>query len=582
MAFNWEEGDIVSGGATVSTPQEQPSGFNWDSGQEITTPSKVTKSGIDQSYQATNYGSLGAAGKFVQPRTQAEATALDVKSQQKYKPSFPFESEKDITTSSSLITNPLPAVGKTIGNIPSSTLQMGKDLVSLVTSPIQTLKGIKGLVTGAVQKVIPGYQADEKYVDSLVENYKERYGSYDNLKRTIVNDPMGFGSELFALLQGGATAIGKGKQFNTLVSKTAQPIIKPTSQLYNKAKTMATNINNKLYGGVSGIGSSSADLAYKGNKEFLSAARGKVTPEEITNIIQDTSDKLINKLDDLKNNKSSEYGKAQSALEDLAVPINTRELGTEVSTWLYNNKVRLGENGLDFSKSKFVYDPKAQEAINIIYQEMMAKPNISTAGELNTFIQKLSPLYKEGNSARSLISRTQDATRQLLNNVDEYTKLTSKYKKTLSDMSLLEDDISSINKLLSKGDTDAAVKKLTKIVKSNNDGKKAVLDLMKQETGKDITPTILGYNASPWMSRFGKKALEFGAIGSMFGKFNSKALLLLAATSPRITTEFLNALGVINRTGAKVGSTIGNMKIPAATTGVVSGVKNIPYLPKSK
>jgi hypothetical protein len=291
----------------------------------------VTKSGIDQSYQTTDYGSLGTAGKFTLPRTQSEATALDVKSQQKYKPTFPFESSKDITTSSSLVTNPLPAVGKTIGNIPSSTLQMGKDLVSLVTSPVQTFKGIKGLVTGAIQKAIPGYQADEKYVDSLVENYKERYGSYDNLKRTIVNDPMGFGSELFALLQGGATAIGKGKQFNTLVSKTAQPIIKPTNALYNKAKDLSIKFNNTMYGGINQTGGKAMSMAYESNPDFLKAMRGKVTADDMINITQEAANNIESKLESLRTNKSTTYGKIMSELDNIKTPIPATPISDKLS-----------------------------------------------------------------------------------------------------------------------------------------------------------------------------------------------------------------------------------------------------------
>ena len=300
--------------------------------EPLSTPTKITKSGLDQSYQTTNYGNLGSAGKFALPRTASEASTLDVKSQQKYKPSYPFESGKDITTSSSLITNPLPAVGKTIGNIPSSTLQMGKDLLSLVTSPIQTLKGIKGLVTGAVQKVIPGYQADEKYVDSLVENYKERYGSYDNLKRTIVNDPMGFGSELFALLQGGATAIGKGKELNTLVSKTGQLVTKPTTQLYNKATGWAEKINNKLYGGITQTGETGMGLAYNSNKDYLNAARGRVKPEEMVKIVEDTADSLNNNLDSIKFSKNTEYGKAMNELDNIKTPIPAKPLSDKISS----------------------------------------------------------------------------------------------------------------------------------------------------------------------------------------------------------------------------------------------------------
>lgn len=91
-------------------------------------------------------------------------------------------------------------------NVPGSTAQLAKDIVSPFLHPGQTIKGFYGLARGLVEKLEPGTQENEKYVDAASEYFKKRYGSWDNIKKTMEADPVGFLSD-FA----GAVGLAPGK-----------------------------------------------------------------------------------------------------------------------------------------------------------------------------------------------------------------------------------------------------------------------------------------------------------------------------------------------------------------------------------
>jgi len=124
--------------------------------------------------------------------------------------------------------NLLQQGAKTLGNVPGSTWDVAKGLGGMIANPIDTVKGIGSMALGGVQKLIPGEQKQEKNFDVVLDFYKERYGSWDDVKKTIVEDPTGFALDLSSVLSGGGTAATKAGTLSKI----------------NKA-TKATNIANR-------------------------------------------------------------------------------------------------------------------------------------------------------------------------------------------------------------------------------------------------------------------------------------------------------------------------------------------------
>lgn len=109
-------------------------------------------------------------------------------------------------------------------NLPASAGQFVSGVVQAVTSPVQTLTGLLDLGAGALRNSLPKsvssfidkFDADpvaaqraSEVASAVGGMYKDRYGSYDAIKRTFAEDPVGAAADLSTLLTGGGAAAGK-------------------------------------------------------------------------------------------------------------------------------------------------------------------------------------------------------------------------------------------------------------------------------------------------------------------------------------------------------------------------------------
>lgn len=128
-----------------------------------------------------------------------------------------------------------------VKNVPESAGKFVSGVVQAVTSPLQTLTGILDAGAGALRNALP--QGVVNFIDQFDTNpeatqravqtanaiggmYKDRYGSYEGIKRTFAEDPVGAAADLSTLLSGGgaaATKLGLAKTGSAL-SKTGAAI----------------------------------------------------------------------------------------------------------------------------------------------------------------------------------------------------------------------------------------------------------------------------------------------------------------------------------------------------------------------
>lgn len=111
-----------------------------------------------------------------------------------------------------------------VKNLPESAGKFVGGVVQAVTSPLQTLTGILDAGAGALRNSLP--QGVVNFVDQFDSNpqatqravetanaiggmYKDRYGSYEGIKRTFAEDPVGAAADLSTLLTGGGAAATK-------------------------------------------------------------------------------------------------------------------------------------------------------------------------------------------------------------------------------------------------------------------------------------------------------------------------------------------------------------------------------------
>lgn len=111
-----------------------------------------------------------------------------------------------------------------VKNVPESAGKFVGGVVQAVTSPLQTLTGILDAGAGALRNSLP--QGVVNFIDQFDTNpqatqravqtanaiggmYKDRYGSYDAIKRTFAEDPVGAAADLSTILTGGGAAATK-------------------------------------------------------------------------------------------------------------------------------------------------------------------------------------------------------------------------------------------------------------------------------------------------------------------------------------------------------------------------------------
>jgi hypothetical protein len=114
--------------------------------------------------------------------------------------------------------------GQAISNVPASAKRFAGGLYEAVTSPIQTVKGVLDIGAGALQKVLP--ESAVNFINQFEGNpaaatraieaanaagglIKDRYGSYEGIKRTLAEDPVGAAADLSTLLTGGSMATAR-------------------------------------------------------------------------------------------------------------------------------------------------------------------------------------------------------------------------------------------------------------------------------------------------------------------------------------------------------------------------------------
>lgn len=164
-----------------------------------------------------------------------------------------------------------------VKNIPSSAVSEGKEMLSVVAHPQQTKNALTGLGAGLIEKAIPGEQNHEHYVDAVKKFYSDRYGGFDNFKKTLEKDPIGTLADVASILsglggvtKGGAKVAGKVATIPGAITKTgsvlaetgkaleplniiAKGVIAPfklipqkiPESLYRKAAIMSTTIPAK-------------------------------------------------------------------------------------------------------------------------------------------------------------------------------------------------------------------------------------------------------------------------------------------------------------------------------------------------
>ena len=254
------------------------------------------------------------------------------------------------------------SLGQTLKNIPGSAGRFVKDISQVFLHPIRTAKSLKDVAQGAINLLIPGEQANEEKAKAVGQFFKQRYGSIENIQRTIQEDPVGFLADVSGIVTGGGAAL-RGVGFVGKLPKIARAgqaiqrvglAAEPLNLLAKGAFIVTTPIRKPISAlareslGIStGMGGTVIREAFKNpTPEFLQALRAQTTVENILTTAREG-------LETLKEQRAVTYTKQLKKIKNVKKEIDISSVFKKIKTKLdeFNIK-RLDDGTLDFSRSK--------------------------------------------------------------------------------------------------------------------------------------------------------------------------------------------------------------------------------------
>ena len=437
-----------------------------------------------------------------------------------------------------------------IGNVPSSAIKFGKDMLAPIFSPIQTAKDITAVGSSVVSLLKPGEQGNEELARQVGQFYADRYGGLENIKRTFAEDPVGFFADAGLILTGAGGAARIAGKAGTVAEKvsTAGRLIDPTT-LASKAITTPLEaggrVARQIVGTATGVGTQPYKQALLGGQEFTSAMRGRV---DETQIVSEAKEGL----NVLKENRRDAFqlGEAEQfpVLKQIKVEANTKKKITSlVNDYIQKSK---GGNRISAIRPKGETAKVLQDIQNVLKQANQANDV--------TDLSKLAQQLNEVGEGIDFSKGTQSAAfstikRQLEDVISGVEGVPVGYKDYVKVYGQQTDEINTILRELGVGEkrsTQAAFNKLSRAIRNPRSALGKTLQLLPEETVQRLDSLVSGYLLSEALPPGLTRSLTAGLVGGGViggGIAPLSALPALGLVSPRLTGEATRAIGQARR-----------------------------------
>lgn len=394
--------------------------------------------------------------------------------------------------------------------------------------------GLRGLVK---QAIIRGVKESGVAGGAfgLGKSLEEGYPALETLTNTITSAILGaIGGGVFGGVTGGLT-----------------PAVSGIGRTIKKSTKLAGRVGSELEGALTGTSGETIrqafDAARRGGvelDEFTEALRGRTTPEELIGTLKDATTQVSAR-------KSENFSRMIKELGNERV--NTSGVLKSINQKLSKFKIRVTDEGLDFSKSKFRTVPQAQDKINAMYDEILRLGDTQTLSGVDTSRQALSNLLLTGDdsSARAANSIITEAIDSVRSSGTKTPKIGKAYEKALKDFGEDAQFLSEIEKSLASGDNrtiDTTYRRIITTLKTNNEQRMKLLQELDKETGGFLLSKIAGQQLSEELPRGIIRAfaasLAGAGVATGFSGVGVGILPMLLTASPRVVGEFVRVLGI--------------------------------------
>jgi hypothetical protein len=459
-----------------------------------------------------------------------------------------------------------------VGNIPSSAVRFGEDIVRPLVHPIQTATGLANIGRGALQYagLLSGNE-HERYLDAVGSYLLDRYGGIENLKNTIASDPVGFAGDLSMVLTGGETAltrapglVGRAGEIAGTVGRAVNPVTAPL-----KAAQLGGRVASEALGVTTGAGGqalrTAARAGYEGGgaaQAFRESMRGQVPMGEVVEEAREGVRRL-------REQRSVAYrgGMANVAADTTVLPFTKIDQAVQRAGLVKTYK------GQSLSPST----QGIRDQLEQIISDWRALPSqdFHTPEGLDALKQRLGDLRdatQYGTPERVVADQAYRAVRNtIIDQVPEYASAMKGYETASAQIREIEGDLS----LNPNANIATSLRKLQSIlrndVSSAYGNRREMANFLVAAGAPHLMERLAGQALTPWTTRgIGKLgeqlALFITGGGAATGHLEAAAMgaATLPFTSPRAMGEAAYAAGRIARPLRRAGQRVPSITVPLA------------------
>jgi len=453
--------------------------------------------------------------------------------------------------------------GQTARNIYPSAKGLLGDLYQMVRHPIQTVGGLFSLGHSLINLARPGEQGNEELAKAVGEYFVDRYGSAENLKNTLRDDPSGLAADVALLLAGGAGAAakvgGKTGQLASAVQRAAR-VVDPAALAVRGATgatrlarqgaarvgTRAGETLSQVAGLPSGVGHLPLEAAYRAGRaggeameNLLDAMRKRVPTERIDEQIVQRANASLARLGEARR---AAYQKGMGNLSALRVDLSPLKQKIQVlyDQWRVGPErtLREGEPGVQRLRAieKKIAEFEDLDATSVPDLDALKREIDALMGEAST---------GAGRSANAVTSTVRNELRAEIIRVDpEYKAIMEGYEAAIK----LERELGKDLGLAANATDQAALRKLSQSLRDGVNANFGGRARQVQQLDPQLTNLIAGRTLSPavphGMARFATVPAA-GAVGMALA--GPKGLAAMLAGSPRVVGEAALGAGRVAR-----------------------------------
>lgn len=450
-------------------------------------------------------------------------------------------------------------------NIPGSAINLGKGVIESLSHPVALVGNLAQLGSGAISKGAGylGYQQDqgekakkEKSLDAVIESYKNQYGDWNKIRRTVHDNPAAPLLDIASIAPGigqvGKIAgLGEKAAAASRLVSLADPVQLGLAAAKKFVGRPAESIGKTALEFTSNVPVSAMDDLQKiGMRKYKTPAEASAAIDAYKNRAdaEGVGQTLRDSVDQLHEDASNNYAAKNAAL--VSTPVSTAPIINTIDD-IINTQLKGHAIG-----SKLV-DP-AYKSLMRMRKRLSGTPNM-TPQELNVIKKDFDLIVQNSRGKTKYLGALGEVPRSVIDTIGSVDKNYADMLSEYGDFKNLINELSQNFGNASKASDATILKKISKAARTPN-GRNLMKELQNTDAGKYLPEQLAGYFTKEWTLGWGTSVKDLIAAGLIYGSgagLTPAALAGAAMGSSKIVGSAMKMLGRTKRVAGKVGTLTG-------------------------